>query len=58
MTQGQVQETLAPDALNFKQFRTWLDLNPYVRTMFLEALNPQMWAIDPSGKPLPKNCMN
>ena len=23
--------------------------------MFLEALNPLMWAIDPTGKPLPKH---
>ena len=26
--------------------------------MFLEALNPQMWAIDPTGKPLPKQLNN
>ncbi len=26
--------------LNFKQFRVFLDLNPFLRTMFLQALNP------------------
>jgi hypothetical protein len=28
------------DVLNFKQFRVFLDLNPFLRTMFLQALNP------------------
>ena len=45
-------------ALDFDQFRVFLDLNPYLRTMFLEALNPQMWAIDPIGKTLPKSLYN
>ena len=46
------------EALSFNQFRIFLDLNPYLRTMFLEALNPQMWAIDPTGIPLPKQLFN
>ena len=46
------------NALSFNQFRIFLDLNPYLRTMFLEALNPQMWAIDPTGIPLPKHLFN
>lgn len=45
-------------ALGFDLFRLWLDLNPYVRSMFLEALNPKMWAIDPKGKPLPEALEN
>ena len=35
--------------LTFNQFRLWLDLNPYVRTLFIEAFNPQMWMIDSKG---------
>ena len=43
--------------MTFSQFRVFLDLNPYLRTMFIQALNPQMWAIDPTGKPLPKHLL-
>ena len=49
------QEQKDSNALSFNQFRTFLDLNSYLRSMFLEALNPLMWAIDPTGKPLPKH---
>ena len=38
-------ETNTP-SLTFKQFRLWLDINPYVRTLFMEAVNPLMWMID------------
>jgi len=47
-----------PGALSFNQFRTFLDMNPFLRTLFLQALNPQMWAIDPTGIPLPKHLIN
>ena len=46
------------DALTFEQFRVFLDLNGFVRTMFLRAMNPYMWAIDPTGKPLPKHLLS
>ena len=53
-----VQANETEGALTFEQFCTFLDLNGFVRTMFLRALNPHMWAIDPTGKPLPKQLLS
>lgn len=57
---GTVKSSLKGEGLglDFDLFRTWLDLNSFVRTMFYEALNPLMWAIDPTGKPLRKHLSN
>ena len=49
-------ETDTP-CLTFKQFRLWLDINPYVRTLFMEAVNPLMWMID-SKASMPKLIKN
>ena len=41
--------------MSFKEFRTWLDRNPFIRTLILEAINPGTWIID-EGK-IPKEIM-
>ena len=37
------KETTQPQ-FSFKQFQSWLDLNPYIRTLVIQSINPQMWA--------------
>ena len=37
--------------MNLTQFRKWLDLNPYVRTVIVQAINPRMWLIDEERLP-------
>jgi hypothetical protein len=32
-------------AMNFDQFRKFLDLNPVIRTIFIRAINPQIWTL-------------
>ena len=31
--------------MNFTHFQVWLDLNPYIRTLVIQSINPQMWAL-------------
>ena len=38
------QNLLGRPAMNFTQFQVWLDLNPYIRTLIIQSINPEMWA--------------
>ena len=45
------QSELLNLTLNFEQFRCWLDLNKYVRTLVLNAINPLTWAVNKNNLP-------
>ena len=32
-------------AMNFDQFRVWLDLNTYIRTIVINGISPLSWAL-------------
>lgn len=39
------------NSMNFTQFRTWLEKNPYVRKLILHAINPNSYILDADRLP-------